>query len=345
MVLFLAVFPNDINIKDGMVQRIQSIDEFYKDEERFYLSTSFRRFTKKRVSKKGKVTVVECNALLHINLIFKIFKQATSIYIHSVFNVLPNILPILLLINRKYTLDMHGVVPEEFELNDSPTYRKIYTLAEQIIFKRATNIICVTEAMKEYYIKKYTKNKNYIVYTILPINLSNTKPSYLNDENILHIIYSGNTQKWQNIDLMCKTIKSNMAENVHYTILTGEIIKISEYLKKYNLFEQKNIILKSVNPDQLVDYYKKANYGFILRDNIVVNNVACPTKLVEYMYYGIIPIVLSENIGDFNTFNYDYINYSKLNPHLSLKKSIKNKEIIEKLIQKNNAINIKLLTQ
>lgn len=344
MVLFLAEYPNEKNIKDGMVQRIQSIDSFFLDEERVYLSSSFRRFTKKKVLKKGKVTVIECNALLHFIFILKLFRQSTSIYIHSVFNVLPNIFPILFSGNRIYTIDMHGVVPEEFELNLSPTYAKIYSVVEKIIFKKATNIICVTKAMQEYYSKKYTYNKNYIVYTILPQNLTDDRPISLEANAPLYVIYSGNTQKWQNIDLMCKLIKNNLAQNVQYIILTGEISKMDFYIEKYGL-TGKNIEVKSVQPYELGDYYRKASYGFILRDDVIVNNVACPTKLVEYMYYGIIPIVLSENIGDFNKYNYDYIHYKKLNQSLTVRKSFKNRNIIEKLGRINNLIDINKLIQ
>ena len=35
------------------------------------------------------------------------------------------------------------------------------------------------------------------------------------------------------------------------------------------------------------------------REEILVNAVACPTKLVEYMYWGVVPVVITPNIGDF----------------------------------------------
>lgn len=53
--------------------------------------------------------------------------------------------------------------------------------------------------------------------------------------------------------------------------------------------------------------YQTAHYGFVLRDDITVNNVACPTKLVEYLQYGILPILLTPNIGDFAARGMEYL--------------------------------------
>ena len=51
--------------------------------------------------------------------------------------------------------------------------------------------------------------------------------------------------------------------------------------------------------EEMKEVYRHAQYGFVLRDDIVVNNVACPTKIIDYIKYDIIPIVKSPHIGDF----------------------------------------------
>jgi glycosyltransferase involved in cell wall biosynthesis len=42
------------------------------------------------------------------------------------------------------------------------------------------------------------------------------------------------------------------------------------------------------------------DFGFILRDNILLNNVASPIKFVEYISMGVIPII-SEGVGDYSS--------------------------------------------
>ncbi len=50
---------------------------------------------------------------------------------------------------------------------------------------------------------------------------------------------------------------------------------------------------------EIVAEYKNAYYGFVLREDIVVNHVAGPTKLTEYCTYGVVPILHTPHIGDF----------------------------------------------
>lgn len=47
--------------------------------------------------------------------------------------------------------------------------------------------------------------------------------------------------------------------------------------------------------------------GFLLREATLFNEVATPTKLVENITYGIVPAVLSPDIGDFLQYGYRYL--------------------------------------
>jgi hypothetical protein len=89
--------------------------------------------------------------------------------------------------------------------------------------------------------------------------------------------------------------------------------------------------VKSVKPDYLNNKaYPEAILGFVLRDDIAVNNVACPTKISEYLRHGIIPIVYSENIGDFVNLGMKYIRLSDF-----VEGKIPNAETLEKMRQDN----------
>lgn len=63
----------------------------------------------------------------------------------------------------------------------------------------------------------------------------------------------------------------------------------------------------TLSADELKKEYEKAQYGFTLRDDIIVNEVACPTKLIDYVKYGIIPILKSDKIGDFVENGLEYV--------------------------------------
>uniref|UniRef100_UPI0040266C07 hypothetical protein n=1 Tax=Phocaeicola vulgatus TaxID=821 RepID=UPI0040266C07 len=64
-------------------------------------------------------------------------------------------------------------------------------------------------------------------------------------------------------------------------------------------------------------YYLKNDCGVVLRKDNIVNRVACPTKLIDYLQYGLIPIVLSPHIGDFYNLGYKYIEHDEIMNHLN----------------------------
>lgn len=243
------------------------------------------------------------------------------------------------MMRKKYVLDLHGVVPEELEMQNQVIKSKIYNLMERMIHNRIDICIAVTKKLAHHYTKKYPLSKTkYIIYSILPNNIENTPIDILelSKNKKLNVIYSGNTQPWQNIDLMLRKIKETNSDKIIYTILTGELKKMNDLLLTYNLQHRENIKVFSVEPSELSSFYKECSYGFILRDDVIINNVACPTKLIEYLNYGIIPIVLSDNIGDFKELGYESIDINDFNGNLPNRKSSINRNIIGRMIVENN---------
>lgn len=342
MILFLASFPDSESIKEGMFQRIASIDSFYKYKKRAYLTVSFKSNLKKYHYIDGNLNVYHLNFFLHFSLILKLFRNSSKIYIHSLYNVITNIF-FVYFTSKQIILDVHGVVPEEEEFKGNSLFSKILSFFERIIFnKSGLKVITVTEAMSDFYREKYRSKKfTSVNYCIFPAHLStdlNWNPDNESGEKV-NIVYSGNLQRWQNVELMLDIIKSKLDTNYHFYILTGDLdnmIKlVNEYIPEFN----QKITILSLPPHELAQIYKICHYGFILRDDIVVNRVACPTKLIEYLHFGIVPIVLNENIGDFNTLGYEYLKLDNLNGLLA-RKSLKNISIITKLAQMNRDVEI-----
>ncbi|HHP7910483.1 glycosyl transferase family 1 [Acinetobacter baumannii] len=338
VILFLSKYPQSPEeYRDGFFQRVENIDRYYLNKERVYLSTSLFKNFKKKIVKHGLRTEVNCNVFLHFFYILMLFRKSAYVYIQSIYNTL-NLILFIFFIRNFYILDLHGVVPEELELQHKLKYAAIFSVIEKLLFKKVNICIAVTNQMVKHYQKKYPYSLcRYIVYAILPSHIKKYNLEYLNDINDkVEIIYSGNTQAWQNIDLMLHSIKENLSRNINFTILTGELDKFYERIKKHNI-DLGSIVITSVKPEELEYYYKRSHYGFILRDDILVNRVACPTKIVEYLNYGIKPIVLSPQIGDFNEYGYEYLKLEELKiSNLLSCKSIKNIQVIEQIRSTNN---------
>ncbi len=183
--------------------------------------------------------------------------------------------------------------------------------------------------MKKHLCNKYKNIKAiFLVYPILP-NTINIDNGFEENDGKLNVLYAGNMQGYQNIPLMVESIKKMIhISNAHFYILTGQKQEMIEIFNKNGLAHKNNIFIDSVAPNELDKYYKKAHYGFVLRDDIDVNNVACPTKIIEYLAYGMTCITLNSKIGDFQELGFNYITIEQLNKEeLKPVKSLHNHQI------------------
>lgn len=290
MIVFISRYPTEDNEKDGMLQRVKSIDKICNLNRR-YIEISFKKNIKIVKYNYENIEIIKLNYFLHQKEIADLLVGAKFVYCHSIDNAIRVIKHI-----KKYPfiIDAHGAYPEELMLQNKKILSKVYSFFEKKIIVHCYKVVCVTESMWEHFNIKYkiSNNKKIIIPIVSDSVVFSEVSSFEKKENI--VIYSGGLQKWQNIDLMLELASKNNL--LSYKFLTG----MPEELKfKITGMEIKKTDVFSVKPDDVVTFYKTAMFGFMLRDDIIVNNVACPTKYLEYIASDIIPIVKTENIGDF----------------------------------------------
>jgi len=276
MIYFIAPRPKKEN--EGFHLRVAAIDEIFKDQERIY-------YQRENLSK-------------HLENL----KRADAIYVHSIF-MAKEILAFYRIFADKIVTDLHGLVPEEAEISGNKLDAEEYAEIEKEVFTYGKRFVAVTNSMIEHYRKKY-KLDSKTSWAIVPIFEASSVPQQtITQRREAKIIYAGGAQKWQNIDLMIEAMKK-ASESYRYFILSPDVETIT---KKIPVKLEERVEIKKVPQKRVGTYYKKSTLGFILRDDIPINRVACPTKLIEYLNYGIIPIVLSPHIGDFEALGYSYI--------------------------------------
>lgn len=342
-IVFIADYPFGDKIKDGMYQRIMAIDKEFEGFERIYLSISFKSNFRQKIVKKDNLTVIYLNYFLHQKQIRDIIKQGSAVYMHSVYNSFRVLLHAGLMSKKCSVLDAHGVVPEECSFQGMWLRSMLYDTVEKRIFKKLSYVITVSEEMISHFKDKYS-DKNSIEYILKPIYSTNviekkaSLPEELNSKDI-NIVYSGNLQAWQNIELMVQTIKKMDNPRYHFIILTQYPAKMQQMFG--NLMQSRHITVRSVYPEELSNYYEFCEYGFILRDETLLNIVSAPTKMIEYLIFGLTPLVLSPKIGDWYNNGYEYISIASesLNS-LPKRKSIRNKDLALKSIQQNEKTSI-----
>jgi hypothetical protein len=296
MILVVAPHPSTENQKDGMIQRIAHIDSLMASSPRTYLDISVRRFFRKQTLVDGLVTIHRLNLLVHIFQITRLIRQANLIYVHSAYNALKSC---LFTTKAHVVFDAHGIVPEELAQEGHTLAARVFAFAERNAVLRSNTLVCVTRSMLVHFKVKHAHrgDRAEIVLPILPRLSDATEVN-----QVLHatrtdnsVIYAGGMQVWQNVDKMLDAARTQ--PDMSYTFLTGDLQRFKNRITNTGLV---SATCQSVAPEAVKDFYLKHQYGFILREEVLVNQVACPTKLVEYLYWGVVPIVVTPRIGDFD---------------------------------------------
>jgi hypothetical protein len=307
-------------LSDGYFQRISRIDqEVLEDYYRIYLHIQ-EDYTSELKDKTIFIHEID-DAHMEIDIDHSfIFNQlfsyflimfAKRIYVHSVLRVIRRSTGegIRRAIKNKnvYSIwDVHGAAPEEFAMYEDYWGAQEAGEAESFLVKYANSIVCVTNSMIEHLQSKYCFEdiQNMICYPII----SEVNASYdctLKDDYYPTCIYAGGVQKWQKPEAILDCIFANPA--FHYKLYTNEPVFFE---KKFDGIKNAlNVEIGTKTHDELETEYCKCHLGFALRDDSIVNIVACPTKIVEYIQHGIVPILDCTDIGDFRKMGLQYIQY------------------------------------
>lgn len=313
-IIIFGNYPYPEYEKDGYFQRVKNIDSLFDAIDRIYIS-GIRIPDKLTWYDKPfpNVLVLNLNCvrdqlrwLVRLYLIICLFRSRI-IYFHSILAIRDRKTKILLrLPGFTKIIDLHGAVPEEFEYNNDIINQQKYNKIEKDAIKNANYIVVVTNAMKKHLETKYDgiiRGEFILLPIFQEITEENLNKAYKGNKPI--IVYAGGLQKWQQVPKMLDAIRmtSNIYNYKFYTPNPEIVLNIIS--NSHTRFDNVEVDCKQIK--EIFQVYSECHFGFILREDIVVNHVACPTKLIEYLATGIIPIVDSENIGDFKDYGMHFV--------------------------------------
>lgn len=200
---------------------------------------------------------------------------------------------------------IQGVVPEEAVMKGYGKYRYvIHSALEYITLRKAKLIFMCSQAMEDHYQNKYKLsllNKTLIMpcFNEVDININDfKKPNKYIDNSFLYV---GTLNVWQCFEETVQIYKM-IEEKIHgksclyiYTPDQNEAYKI---IQRYQV---KNYRISYLPANKLGEKIGSFKYGFVLRKNNIVNRVATPTKLSNYIAHGVIPIY-SECLQSFHEY-------------------------------------------
>ena len=220
-----------------------------------------------------------------------------------------------------------GIIPEEAMLTfkghwSAPLRARFHEFLEKYTLQKNDLNIFVSKAQENHYNKKY-RISGKLSFIMPCYNTQINKDSFCAEKyNTPSFVYAGSMAAWQCVSKMLEVYKEIKVSipSATLTIFTSQREIAQELVHRAGI----SAIIDYCAPDMLNARLSEFKYGFIIRDNIKVNQVATPTKINTYMAAGIIPI-FSDVVEDYRD------NITKLNPFVISKSD--NQALVDAVIR------------
>lgn len=269
------------------------------------------------------ILIRELQLLLYILKLYVKHVRRAQVILQSRFILFYFVAPLLFWLPKlKFVHEARGTAITEYLYNEQRTFvkpRKAWFIQyrEKMILTFSDLIICVSEKQREFILTEYksiASKRILVVPGVADLNDFYYSPSLMNrarKELMLDgrtvFLYSGRLDKdWQLPEMVFKTIQNLYSQilNSYFVILTPDQSIAKQYIHRFNLPER-IFLVKYVTISELNNYLNAADYGFLFREDLPINNQASPTKFCEYILSGM-KVLISNGIGDFSQFVVDH---------------------------------------
>lgn len=209
----------------------------------------------------------------------------------------------------KMIYDCHGTQPDEYLLYHrgplAQLISKFYRFEERRKVRQSDLIVTVTDRQFD----MWKVNNRHVKLPMIPAShflSQNTttcndirKELEIPDEAIV-FVYSGQNSKWQMCNETVAYYKriEERNRNAFLLILSPAIKEFHTICNQMGINRYKVV---SVPYYDMPRYLDNCNFGFCLRENHIINLVASPTKVLEYLSRNVRPI-LSSYVGEYSGF-------------------------------------------
>lgn len=190
-----------------------------------------------------------------------------------------------------------GLAAEEsYMRNGSRSRLELLKVVSKCALKHADLTFLVSDAMQEYYQMEYgvTLGKTFVM-PCFNEEVGNTLPLIQRSGNVF--LYAGGLAPWQCFEETVDLYRAveEQVEDASLLVLVKDRKRAERILKAAGVVHYE---IDYVSQEQLQSRIQEVSYGFCLREDNPVNNVATPTKLSTYVANDIVPIC-SKALVDF----------------------------------------------
>lgn len=187
---------------------------------------------------------------------------------------------------------------ESFMRNHSKLRYWMLNKMDLFAMKKAKAILYVSQYMKEYYEKLGNCSFGNKSYLMPCFNEEYDRTIFDSKDYSKKVFtYVGSLDLWQCFEQTVDIYKKieDKLKDCFFKVLTFDEEKGKRILQEKGV---KNYSVKRVPKEEVKKELLEANYGFIIREDGIVNRVATPTKFSSYLSSGVIPI-FSKCLTDF----------------------------------------------
>ena len=198
--------------------------------------------------------------------------------------------------HRKYIYWYQGIGPEEiYMLKGSKLRYKIDSFLEKRTLKTIRYKIGVSKYLFRHYEDKYHMAIEPSSVFIMPcFNSEMNKESFYSPHKYEYNVfcYAGGTQPWQGFEEIVNLYKKieDKRSDVCLKVYSKDLEEAKNTIETVGL---RNYSIDCIPQSQMDSALASCKYGFIIREDSIINNVATPTKLATYLGSGVIPIFSS----------------------------------------------------
>lgn len=250
----------------------------------FRLVRSYKAFWLKRILKGFHVKLIHCHScpeVAHLALMSKTHHH----------------LPIV--------FDLHGA-PEERSFLYHTRSKSIAEEAERVdkqVLRSAEAVVCVSSSLSRHVQTKFFARRTLVIPCAVDTRLFRFSSAHrdrlrsqwnLKDDQPV-FVYSGGTQTYQQLDVMARLFREILgflpSSKVLLLVPTSSRDAVEEMFRLAGV-PSESLIVCSTDHWRVPAFLSAADIAFLIRENLLINRVASPTKFAEYLACGL-PVVAS----------------------------------------------------
>lgn len=227
--------------------------------------------------------------------LFKILRNCRNVYTRSVFDFFRvYLLSRMQLFFPVVIFDVRGLVAEESLLrNGSLSKYRILKLFELLSVRLASRVTTVSFALANYLKTKYGRDNVRVVPCCVPNSIRRHKQCNYKKKRYV-FIYVGSVSLWQGFERACELFAS-IKDYAQLIVVTNDKESAELVLSRHGVAAD----IRGGGWDVVCAALDESDFGFILRDESLINVTASPVKFAEYVSRGVVPI-MTQYVGDYS---------------------------------------------